>query len=73
MVPDFLLVSPTFTSVKRELLVAYNEHKAKGVSGIILDAQNGGIKAMSCMPSFNLNEVPRDNIKELQEKYSSID
>ena len=53
--------------LERELLVGYNEHKALSVSGIILDAESGGIKAMSCLPSFNLNEVPRENIKKLQE------
>jgi len=52
--------------LERELLVAYDEHKALGVSGIIMDAQTGGVKAMSCLPSFNLNEIPRDNIKKLQ-------
>ncbi len=52
--------------LERELLVAFNEHKALGVSGIILDAENGGIKAMSCLPSFNLNEIPRNDVKKLQ-------
>lgn len=52
--------------LEKELNIAYTEHKALGVSGIILDAQNGGIKAMSCLPSFNLNEIPRDDISQLQ-------
>ncbi len=52
--------------LEHELEVAYEEHKALGVSGIIMDAKTGGIKAMSCLPSFNLNEVPRDNITSLQ-------
>ena len=52
--------------LERELSVAYDEHKAKGVSGIIINAKTGGIKAMSCLPSFNLNEVPRDNVLALQ-------
>ncbi len=52
--------------LEREMMVAYDEHKALGVSGIIMDAKTGGIKAMSCLPSFNLNEVPRDDIKQLQ-------
>ena len=52
--------------LERELSVAYHEHKARGVSGIIMDAKSGGIKAMSCLPSFNLNEIPRDNISFLQ-------
>ena len=54
--------------LERELTIAYEEHKALGVSGIIMNAKTGGIKAMSCLPSFNLNEIPRDNVQELQAK-----
>ena len=53
--------------LERELMVAYEENKALGVSGIILDAQTGGVKAMSCLPGFDLNNVPRDDISSLQE------
>lgn len=53
--------------LEEELQIAYEENKAQSVSGIILDAQNGGIKAMSCLPSFDLNEIPRDNILLLQQ------
>ncbi len=53
--------------LEEELQVAYEDNKAQSVSGIILDAQNGGIKAMSCLPSFDLNEIPRDNISLLQQ------
>ena len=56
------------TILEKELMVSYLEHEALGVSGIIMDAKTGGIKAMSCLPSFNLNEVPRDNILSLQAK-----
>lgn len=52
--------------LEQEMQSALQTHKAKGVSGIILNAQNGGIKAMSCLPSFDLNNVPRDNLAELQ-------
>ena len=52
--------------LEQELTIAYDEHKALGVSGIILNAQTGGIVAMSCLPSFNLNEVPRNDIASLQ-------
>lgn len=52
--------------LERELNSAYQEHKALGVSGIIMDAKTGGIKAMTCLPSFNLNQIPRDDIKLLQ-------
>lgn len=51
--------------LERELRSALTEHSAKSVSGIILDT-NGGIKAMSCLPSFDLNNVPRHNISALQ-------
>lgn len=53
--------------LERELQVAYEENQALGVSGIILDAQTGGIKAMTCLPGFDLNNVPRDDISSLQE------
>lgn len=53
--------------LEEELNKAYNENKAQSVSGIILDAENGGIKAMSCLPSFDLNQIPRDNIALLQQ------
>ena len=52
--------------LEKELMNAFIEHKALSVSGIILDAENGGIKAMSCLPSFDLNNIPRDNIANLQ-------
>lgn len=52
--------------LESELAIAYEENKALGVSGIILDAKTGGIKAMSCLPSFDLNDVPRDDITSLQ-------
>ena len=52
--------------LERELHVAYEEHQALGVSGIIMETKTGGIKAMTCLPGFNLNEVPRDNITSLQ-------
>ena len=46
---------------------AYTEHKAKGVTGIIMKANTGEIVAMSNKPSFDLNEVPRDNVASLME------
>ncbi len=52
--------------LEQEMEVALSEHKAKGVSGIILNAKTGGIKAMSCLPSFDLNNVPRQDLTALQ-------
>ncbi len=54
--------------LENQLHLSYEEHKALGVSGIILDAKTGGIKAMSCLPSFDLNNIPRDNITSLQQQ-----
>ena len=55
------------TILESELQTAYIENKALGVSGIIIDAKSGAIKAMSCLPSFDLNNVPRDDISALQQ------
>ena len=41
------------------------EQKAKAATGIILDAQNGDVYALSSKPSFDLNEVPRDDLETL--------
>ncbi len=54
--------------LEQALNKAYVEHKAKSVSGLILNAKTGGIMAMSCLPSFDLNAVPRNDIGLLQEK-----
>lgn len=37
------------------------EQKAKSVTAIMMNAKTGGIIASSTKPSFNLNEIPRDN------------
>lgn len=41
------------------------EQKAKAATGIILDAQSGEILSLSSKPSFDLNEVPRDDLPQL--------
>ena len=38
------------------------EQKAKNASGMIIDVTNGDILAMSTKPSFDLNELPRDDL-----------
>ncbi len=58
--------------LESELKVAYEENKALSVSGIILDAQTGGIKAMATLPSFDLNAVPRDDITKLQNQTKNV-
>ena len=51
--------------LERVLNQAYIEQKAQGVTGIIMNAKTGEILAMSNKPSFNLNEVPRDDVTSL--------
>jgi len=51
--------------LEKYLNEALLEHKAKGVTGIILDVSNGDILAMSNLPDFDLNNVPRDDLAQL--------
>ena len=53
--------------LERVLLRAYNEQKAKGVTGIIMNANTGEILAMSNKPSFDLNNIPRDDVTSLMQ------
>lgn len=55
------------TALETALINAYNEHKAKSAWGVIYDAGTGGVVAMSNLPSFDLNNVPRSDLKKLNE------
>ncbi|MBR7090820.1 MAG: PASTA domain-containing protein, partial [Clostridia bacterium] len=46
---------------------AMDEQKAKGATAIVMDATNGEILAMARKPSFDLNDIPRENIRQLME------
>lgn len=54
--------------VEQVLEQIMTEQKAKSVSGIILNAKTSEILALSTKPSFDLNNVPRDNLSELFEQ-----
>lgn len=41
------------------------EQKAKNASGMIIDVETGQMLAMSTKPSFDLNELPRDDLEVL--------
>ena len=41
------------------------EQKATSALGIIMNAQNGEVLSMATKPSFNLNEIPRDDVQTL--------
>ena len=53
--------------LEQVLSKAYDEQKAKGVTGIIMNAKTGEILAMSNKPSFDLNNVPRDDVSVLMD------
>ena len=40
-------------------------HQAKSASMLVLDPSSGAIRALCIKPSFNLNEVPRDDLSAL--------
>ncbi|MCL2631036.1 MAG: penicillin-binding transpeptidase domain-containing protein [Firmicutes bacterium] len=44
---------------------AFLNHNAKAVSLMVIDVTNGAVVAMAQKPSFDLNQVPRDNIAKL--------
>lgn len=54
--------------VERSLEQIMTEQKAKSVSGVLADINSGEILAVSTKPSFNLNEVPRDDLNALFEQ-----
>lgn len=51
--------------VEQTLEQIIEEQKAKGVAGMIMNAKTGEILALSNKPSFDLNDVPRDDLEAL--------
>ena len=47
---------------------AYEEQEAKAVTGIVMNAKTSEILAISSKPSFDLNDVPRDDLSTLFEQ-----
>ncbi len=52
-------------ALEQALFQAYNEQKAKSVTGLVMNVKTGEVLAMSSKPSFNLNEIPRDDLNTL--------
>lgn len=51
--------------LENALSTIMTEQKAKNASGMILGVETGQILAISSKPSFDLNEVPRDDLETL--------
>lgn len=51
--------------LERVLEQAYSDQQAKGVTGIVMNAQTGELIAISSKPSFDLNEPPRGDLSSL--------
>lgn len=54
--------------LERVLEKAYQNEKAKNVTGIVIGARNGEVLAISSKPSFDLNEIPRNDLSILFEQ-----
>lgn len=54
-------------AVERTLGKLMIEQKAKGATAIVMDPNTGEILALSSKPSFDLNDVPRDDVGALME------
>lgn len=54
--------------LERVLQNSYTEQKAKGVTGIVMNAKTSEILAISSKPSFDLNEPPREDLSALFEQ-----
>ena len=63
-------VNTTFDSSIQAVLeeameVCYNEQKAKNVTAIVMKPKTGEIVALACKPSFDLNNIPRNDVQNL--------
>lgn len=54
-------------AVERTLEKLMIEQKAKGATAIVMNPNTGEILALSSKPSFDLNDVPRDDVTSLME------
>ncbi len=52
-------------ALENTLSVVMTEQKAKGATGILMNPNTGEILAMSSKPSFDLNNLPRDDVSNL--------
>lgn len=58
--------------VENALVKLMEEQTPKSASAIVMNPNNGEIVAMATMPNFDLNNVPRDDVKYLMETVKNI-
>lgn len=58
--------------VENALTSLIKEQKPKRASAIVMNPNTGEIVAMATMPSFDLNNVPRDNVSQLMETVKNV-
>ena len=60
--------------LEQALEKAMQEQQAKGVTGLVMNAKTSEILAISSKPSFDLNNIPRDDLTTLfdQSKIKAI-
>lgn len=51
--------------VENAVTDAYQKYSAKNVSCVVMNAKTGAILAMAQQPSYDLNDIPRDDVTQL--------
>lgn len=59
-------------AVEEIMQTCYLTNGAKSATAIVLNPQTGEVIAMTTKPSFNLNDVPRDNVSALMQMAKNI-
>ena len=59
-------------SLEQALVQLMDEQRPKSCTGIVMDPNTGEIVAMSTKPSYDLNNIPRDNISKLLDMSRNI-
>ena len=59
-------------ALEQAMEICYKEQKAKSVTAVVMKPKTGEIVALACKPSFDLNNVPRDNVSELMQMTKNL-
>lgn len=72
-----LNINTTFDSaiqvaLEEAMEICYLEQKAKNVTAIVMKPKTGEIVALACKPSFDLNNVPREDVASLMQMTKNL-